>query len=105
MNIFKRLFGFKSDSPKTKTSRSDKRYETAILMGLTHRKSQQYAVATAIEEFAEAHSRKIKELPNLTFTSDGSLIHITILIKDDAEGMRLNSDLQKRLIAHGIKWD
>ena len=75
-----------------------------ITLCLTHTEAQRADVATALEDFIDAHPGKTED-PKLTITRDGLVIAMLLLVKYSAEAMELHRDLQRRTIAHGIQWE
>ncbi len=73
-------------------------------MGLTHTKNQEKDVAAVLSEFTDTNKAHLGGKPNVTLTRGGSVVELDVLVSDKADAVRLNSDLQQRLMARGIKW-
>ena len=98
MNFFKKLLG-------GKTSVGGDAIRAQIQMGIRHGDHQRGAVVEAFQEFIDSHQQNISSKPNMTVTSDGSVLTVPIVARDAAEATQLNDDLKRRLIARGISWD
>jgi hypothetical protein len=100
MQWLKRLFRVASAG----TAHGNGKLRARIQMGLNHPDNQRMDVTAAVEGFRGAHESKIEGTPELTFSSHGSVIGITLVVADAEEAKALNDDLKRRTAAAGVLW-